>query len=116
MSARRTRMHAQAEFLAQPGIDVADVTLLMLVNQAMVDLVNEEVGIALHYENVVDGSPEWQVAASIRTGIHEALYGRLKELLSCEERDEHGHWCAGSLFHDSDHWDGSGCNWSGADQ
>lgn len=30
---------------------------------------------------------------------------------TCEDRDVHGHWCAGSLLHDSQHWDGNGCNW-----
>ena len=124
---RRTRMEATSDLLADPAYGVEDVTLLALVHHEMVELVNESVAFELIAANLdrpnaekygthPDGSPryapEWYVAQGIKTGIHEALYGKLRGVLSCEEKDEHGHPCIGSVLHESVHWDGNGCNWT----
>jgi hypothetical protein len=125
-------MEAMADFIADhPSHEPDEVTLLAVVHQAMVDLVNESVAFELIADNIdrpdadkygthPDGSPryapQWYTAQGIKTGIHESLYGRLRELLSCEDRDQHGHPCIGSLLHDGFHHDGDGCNWLGDEE
>lgn len=123
---RRTRMEASADLLADPAYSPEDVTVLMVTYHEMIQLVNGAVHFALVADNKdrpdaekygthPDGSPcyapEWYMAQSIKTGIHEGLYGALAGVLSCEEIDEHGHPCVGSILHDTCHWDGDGCNW-----
>jgi hypothetical protein len=118
-------MEAMADLLAE-GADPEDVTLLAVTHRALVDLVNESVAFHLIADNVDQpdaakygiqpgGSPayapQWYMAQQIKTAIHEGLYGVLSDLLKCESVDEHGHRCTGSLFHDTNCWDGNGCNW-----
>lgn len=123
---RHTRMEAMADLLAQ-GYEPDEVTVLAITHKAMIQLVNESVDFHLIADNVdrpnaekygthPDGSPcyapEWYMAQAIKTAIHEGLYGTLKAVLGCEEVDEHGHRCIGSLLHETCHWDGNGCNWT----
>ena len=118
-------MEAMADLLAQ-GYEPDEVTVLAITHKAMIQLVNESVAFHLIADNVdrpnaekygthPDGSPcyapEWYMAQVIKTAIHEGLYGTLKAVLGCEEVDEHGHACIGSLLHETCHWDGNGCNW-----
>lgn len=124
---KRTRMEATADLLADPAYGAEDVTLLALVHHEMIELVNESVDFHLIANNVdrpnaekygthSNGSPryapEWYMAQAIKTAIHEGLYGKLSGVLCCEEIDEHGHRCTGSLLHETCHWDGNGCNWT----
>lgn len=123
---KRGRMEATADLLAESGIQPEDVTLLTLVDRAVRQLVARSVAFdlsaankdrpdAAKYGSHPDGSPcyapEWYMAMSIKTGINEGLHGTLREVLSCESRDEHGHICVGSIGHESCCWDGNGCNW-----
>ena len=123
---RRTRMDAMADLLTEPGIEPEDVTLLALVDRAVRGVVNGAVNFQLVAENIdrpdaekygthPDGSPRyapaWYTLQGAMTGIHESLYGALREVLSCESVDEHGHLCIGSIGHDTCCWDGNGCNW-----
>lgn len=124
---RRTRMEAMADYMAETGCDPEDVTLLAIVHREIVALVNESVDFHLIADNVdrpdatkygshSDGSPryapEWYMAQAVKTAIHEGLYGRLREVLSCESIDEHGHRCIGSVMHETCCHDGNGCNWT----
>lgn len=124
---RRTRMEATADLLSDPAYGIEDVTLLAIVHREMIELVNESVAFHLIADNVdrpnankygthPDGSPsyapEWYMAQAIKTAIHEGLYGKLAGVLSCESVDEHGHHCIGSLLHETNCWDGNGCNWN----
>ncbi len=123
---RRTRMEAQADLLAEPGIEPHEVTLLAIVDREVRRVVNAAVNFHLVADNIdrpdaakygthPDGKPRyapaWYVAQSIKTGINEALYGALRDVLSCESVDEHGHVCVGSIGHETNCWDGNGCNW-----
>ena len=123
---RRTRMDAQADLLAEPGIQPEDVTLLAIVDREVRRVVNQAVNFHLIADNIdrpdaskygthPDGTPcyapAWYVVQAVKTGIHEQLYGALRDVLSCESVDEHGHRCIGSLGHETCCWDGDGCNW-----
>lgn len=120
------RMAAQAELLAE-GREPEEVTLLAMVDRAVRQLVNRSVSFELIAQNIdrpdaakygthPDGTaryaPEWYVAQDVATGIHEGLHGVLADLLGCDSTDEHGHHCIGSLLHETNHWDGNGCNWA----
>lgn len=122
-----SRMKATADFLADhPDYDPEEVSLLAVVHQAMIDLVNREVRFHLVAANIdrpdaakygthPDGSPryapEWYAVMGTKTGIHESLYGTLRKLLSCEHRAEDGRECIGSLLHVTVHHDGQGNAW-----
>lgn len=120
------RMEAMADYMADSGADPEDVTILAVAHHELIQLVNESVDFHLIADNVdrpdadkygthPDGSPcyapEWYMAQAVKTAIHEGLYGVLRRVLSCEEQDEHGHVCVGSVLHETGHWDGNGCNW-----
>jgi hypothetical protein len=119
-------MAAQADLLAEAGIEPEDVTLLALVDREVRRVVNASVNFHLVAENIdrpnadkygthPDGSPryapQWYTVQAVKTGIHEQLYGALCDVLSCESVDEHGHVCIGSIGHETCCWDGNGCNW-----
>lgn len=123
---RRTRMAVMADLLSEPGITLEDVTLLMMVDREVRRVVADAVDFELIAANLdrpdaekygthTDGSPRyapgWYVAQGIETGIVEDLWGALRGVLTCEDRDEHGHVCIGSLLHETCHHDGNGCNW-----
>ena len=127
--ARRTRMAASADLLAEGQYEPHEVTILALVDREVRRLVAFAVDFELVAKNLdrpdaakygthPDGSPchapEWYVAQGIKTGINEQLYGVLRGVLSCEEVDADGHPCVGSVAHESAHWDGNGNNWVGA--
>lgn len=119
-------MAIAADLLAEGAYGVEDVSILTMALHELTQMVNECVAFALIADNIdrpdaakygthPDGSPmyapAWYVAQGIKTDIHERLYGVLRGVLSCEEVDEHGHRCLGSILHDECHHDGNGCNW-----
>lgn len=127
MIARRTRMAAAADLLAEGQYEPDEVTILALVDREVRRLITTAVNFELVAKNLdrpdadkygahPDGTPryapEWYVAQGVKTGINEGLYGVLRGVLSCEEVDADGHPCIGSVAHESAHWDGNGNNWA----
>lgn len=119
------RMSITADLLAE-GYEPEEIALLPIVDRAVRWLINASVNFHLVAANVdrpdaekygtnPDGSPryapEWYMAQQVATAIHEGLHGTLSDVLQCESVDEHGHKCIGSLMHETNHWDGNGCNW-----
>ncbi len=119
-------MAVTADVLAD-GYEPDEIGLRQLVDYEICHLINLTVAFELSARNLdrpnadkygthPDGTPryapEWYVAQSIRTGLHEDLDPVLYNLLSCDDDDGNGHRCIGALGHNGPwHHDGNGENW-----
>jgi len=118
------RMAVTADLLAE-GYEPDELSLFHVTHRLLVEFINSEVNFELIANNIdrpnadkygthPDRSPryapEWYTAQSIKTGLHERLYGVLKTVLSCEAEDS-GKRCVGGVGHACCHWDGDGHNW-----